>query len=254
VGGADRAEDAGREGIMPRRDPNEPPKKRGRKPKILARRENPGYGIVDMGVPDREITDIKATLAAARMKVSECPVCAKVESTRMRIENDLVSLSSSRGMTKQGDTTIKQLAVRWKISEEGLLAHRDQCMKRSAVMLLEKKGAGDIDNSAAWISKLTKYLEVVDGVIAREGMQIEPDPRVMLAAADEGRKICETNARLFLDLWKLRVDVKVQDDFMRIVLEVINQVAPAAKEKIVEKIKARLAMATAGGAHAGSWL
>ena len=240
---------------MPRRPEGEPPKKRGRKPKIMARRENPGNGIIDMGISDREIGDIKATLAASRMGVEGgCPVCARVERTRFRIENDLVCLSSSRGMTKQGDTTIKQLAVRWRISEEALLAHRDKCMKRNAVMVLEKKGSGDIDNSAAWIGKLTKYLEVVDGVIEREGMQPETDPRVMLGAADEGRKICETNARLFLDLWKLRVDVKVQDDFMRIVLEVINQVAPAAKERIVEKIKARLAMATAGGASGGSWL
>jgi len=244
---------------MATRKPWDPPKKKvGRPPKILARRD-PSLREIDAvpgvhGAPltDKEIGEVKVTLAATRIKPdADCPICAKSESAIYKINKALVTITAS-GVTSDGDKSIKELAKRWNVDEEALIRHRDLCMKRDAVMVLEKKGTGDIENSAAWIGKLTKYLEVVDGVIMREEMQPEPDPRVLVGAADEGRKICETNAKLFLDLWRLRVDAKVQDDFMRIVLEVVNQIAPAAKERIVERIKARLAMATAGGAR--SWL
>ena len=227
---------------MPRKKPGEPPKKRGRPPKVQQRRSGRAKGL-----PDSEIQDIKSMAAAVRVEVLEaCPMCAKKKETREKIEAALLAVTAGM-VTEEGDSNIGQVAGRWRISAEVLLAHRDKCMKHDAVLTLEKKGTGDIENSAAWISKLAKYLEVVDGVIAREEAQPEPDPRVLLDSADKGRKICETNARLFLDLWKLRIDQKVQDDFMRIVLEVVDHVAPLAKERIIEKLKGRLALATASG-------
>ena len=220
-----------------------PKKKMGRPPKIEARR---GTGPV-RGLPDSKIGEIKSMAAAARIKVDgDCPVCAKKEEQRRKIEDDLMLVTAGL-RTEEGYTTFGQLGSKFNIPSVQLIAHRDKCMKQQAVLVLDRNGRNDVENAASWMGKLTKYLQLVDRLIDREECEEKPDPRVLLNCADEGRKICETNAKMFIDLWKLQVDQKVQDDFIRMVLEVIDQVAPQARDKIIEKLKGRLAMAKAMG-------
>lgn len=233
--------------------PEDPKRKRGRPPKIEKERIKARTSGHCRKLPQAEIDEIQAMTAAARIDTdAACPVCALSEKKRAQCEEDIL-LVTSENRTADGMATIGQVANKYNIKMHDLMRHRDKCMVKEAVLVLDKvpaKGGSmpnDIDNSAAWISQLAKYLTVVDGVIATEQDKDVPDPRVLLSAAESGRKVCETNARLFLDLYKLRVDKRVQDDFMRIVLETVEKVAPAAKDEIVRKLKARLAMATAAG-------
>lgn len=223
----------------------EPKKKKrmGRPPKVEAKR---GTGP-KRALPQREIDEIKSVAAAAHIEVVDgCPICARGEDERQKIENALLMVTAGL-RSDEGFSTFGQIASRYQIPTVNLLAHRDKCMKQQAVLVLDKNGGNDVENAAAWIGKLAKYLEIVDRIIDREELEAEPDSRLLLQCADEGRKICETNAKMFIDLWKLQIDQKVQDDFIRMVLEVVDQVVPQAKEKIIDKLKGRLAMARAMG-------
>lgn len=219
--------------------------KRGRAKKAIAAKTS----VVPRLLPQADLDEIKSMAAAGRIKVDgDCPVCAMGEKKRAGCEEALLVVTAG-GVTKDGASTVGQLACQYKVSSEALLRHRDGCMKREAVLALDKRNGGnEVENSAAWISKLAKYLAEVDKVLERENAMPDPDARIILAGAEEGRKICETNARMFIDLYKLRIDQKVQDDFMRIVLDVVDQVVPQAKEMIIEKLKGRLAVASASGA------
>ena len=68
-----------------------------------------------------------------------------------------------------------------------------------------------------------------------------------LSAVEQARKICDTNTRLFIEVYKLQLDKKVQDDFRKIVLEVIERCAPEARDRIVAELKRRYQLVTALG-------
>lgn len=224
-----------------------PKKKMGRPPKVLGKR---GTGTPS-ALPQRDIDEIKSVAAASHIEVvGNCPVCAREEAERQKIENALAMVTAGL-RSDDGYSTFGQIAARYKIPIVNLLAHRDKCMKRQAVMVLHKQGVNDVENAASWMGKLAKYLEIVDRIIDREELEAEPDSRLLLQCADEGRKICESNAKMFIELWKLQVDQKVMDDFIRMVLEVVDQVVPQAKEQVMKKLMERLAMARAMGVRGG---
>lgn len=233
--------------------PEPPKKKRGRPPKVEKERiKARTTGGVSRKIPQGDIDEIQAMTAAAHISAdAECPVCCFSDKKRQRCEEDLFAVTADV-VTPDGMRTIGQVAVKYGVKAVDLLRHRDKCMVKEAVLVLDKPRAGnapsmDIENSAAWIKQLAKYLEVADGVIANEQSLEVPDPRVLLAAAAEGRKICETNAKLFLELYRLRLDKRVMDDFIRSVLEVLEKVAPAAKDEVIRQLKGRLALTTAAG-------
>lgn len=238
--------------------PDDPEKrKRGRPPKVekerIAARTHGGHA---RKIPQVEIDEIQAMAAASRIEdVVECPVCALSKAKRERCEEDLLVVTSGN-TTADGMNAIGQVANKYSVKLADLVRHRDKCMVKESLLALEKPrsfapaapaSANDIGNSAAWIAQLTKYQRVIDGVIEVENEKDIPDSRLLLNAAESGRRLCETNAKLFLDIYKLRVDKRVQDDFIRIVLETVEKVAPAAKDEIIRKLKARLAMASAAG-------
>ena len=233
-------------------------KKRGRPPKAIAKKEakaamegpKPRDRGIKAPLPQSDIDMISAATAASQIKdVEDCPVCAHPK--RKQVEEDLYVIMSG-GVTKAGHTELGQLTAQYQCKTVDLMRHRDKCMVKEAVLVLDKPkkgevGTHEVENSAAWISKLSKYLTVVDGVIEREMEEDAPDQRLLLSAAESGRKICETNAKLFLDVYKLRIDKRVQDDFMRIVLDAVSECSPELRDKIMAKLKSRLAVANAAG-------
>ena len=234
--------------------PDKPKKKMGRPPKIEKERiKARERGGVPRPLPQSEIDEIQSMTAAARIETdAECRVCALSPKKLAQCEEDILVITSGN-TTVDGLNQLSQAALKYGVKTVELMRHRDKCMVKEAVLVLDKvpakngSKATDIDNSAAWIGRLVKYLSVVDSVIEAEQEKDIPDPRVLLSAAEAGRKTCETNAKLFLDLYKLRIDKRVQDDFIRIVLETVEKVAPAAKDEIIRQLKGRLAMATAAG-------
>lgn len=237
--------------------PDDPAKrKRGRPPKVEKERiEARAKGGHVRKLPQSEIDEIQAMTAAARIEdVAECPVCAMTKTRQERCEEDLLVVTSGN-VTTDGMSLLSQVANKYNVKMVDLVRHRDKCMVKESLLALDKPRPSslspatpnDIGNSAAWISQLVKYQSVVDGVIENESGKDIPDSRLLLSAAESGRKICETNAKLFLELYKLRVDKRVQDDFIRIVLDTVEKVAPAAKDEIIRKLKARLAVASAAG-------
>lgn len=240
----------------PMASPSEAPKRRrGRPPKIEQEREKLSERRrgVCRRLPQESIEEIKAVSAASRIKkTQDCPVCAFPQEKREKVEEELLAVMAGV-ITSDGMSQVNQVANKYDLKVVDLIRHRDNCMLREAVLVLDgpkKEGAvksTDIENSAAWIKQLTKYLDVADGVISNELGKDIPDPRVLLSAAESGRKICETNAKLFIELYKLRLDKRVMDDFIRSVLDVLERVAPAAKDEVIRQLKARLAVTTAAG-------
>ena len=242
----------------PMASPVDAPKKRkrGRPPKIEQEREKLSerrHGVCRR-LPQESIEEIKAVSAASRIKKTlDCPVCSFPPEKREKVEEELLAVMAGV-ITSDGMSQVNQVANKYDLKVVDLIRHRDNCMLREAVLVLDgPKKAGavqstDIENSAAWIRQLTKYLDVADGVIRNELEEKDiPDPRVLLSAAESGRKICETNAKLFIELYKLRLDKRVMDDFIRSVLDVLERVAPAAKDEVIRQLKARLAVTTAAG-------
>ena len=77
--------------------------------------------------------------------------------------------------------------------------------------------------------------------------ELGKDDKLLLSAVEQARKICDTNTRLFIEVYKLQLDKKVQDDFRKIVLEVIERCAPEARDRIVAELKRRYQLVTALG-------
>lgn len=235
--------------------PDDGKRKRGRPPKIEKERLKSRTSGASRKLPQSDIDEIQAVSAAAHIATdADCPVCALSERKRLQAEEDVLCVTAGN-VTQDGMSTLGQVAQKYSthgVKMVDLLRHRDKCMVKEAVLALDKpRGSNapamDIENSAAWIKQLTKYLDVADGVIQTELGKDIPDPRVLLAASAEGRKICETNAKLFLELYRLRLDKRVMDDFIRSVLEVLEKVAPAAKDEVIRQLKGRLAVTSAAG-------
>lgn len=100
-------------------------------------------------------------------------------------------------------------------------------------------------DGAYFIQRLGDYLLKADDVIQRA--ELGKDDKLLLSAVEQARKICDTNTRLFIEVYKLQLDKKVQDDFRKIVLEVIERCAPEARDRIVAELKRRYQLVTALG-------
>ncbi len=95
---------------------------------------------------------------------------------------------------------------------------------------------GDVHKGQAIINRLNSYLLQVEAIIEAG----EPsDIRGTLLALDQARKTCETMARLYLDVMQAQLDLTVQTEFRRIVMEAINATAPEVRQRIVAEIQAR---------------
>lgn len=101
-----------------------------------------------------------------------------------------------------------------------------------------KEEPSKISEGEAIIHRLNSYLLKVEGLI--QTMDLD-DPRSMLLAIDQARKTCETLAKLYLDIIKAQIDVKVQNEFRQIVLDAINSTAPDVRQRIVSEIRSRAA-------------
>ena len=144
---------------------------------------------------------------------------------------------------------LEALAEKYGVSRHQLRYHRERCMLYNVAESLDKNtGTGKgtaMKDGAYFIQRLGDYLLKVDDVIQRA--ELGKDDKLLLSAVEQARKICDTNTRLFIEVYKLQLDKKVQDDFRKIVLEVIERCAPEARDRIVAELKRRYQLVTALG-------
>lgn len=115
----------------------------------------------------------------------------------------------------------------------------DQESHAQGLLNLAQDAPGDALDGQAIISRLNNYLRQVEAIIAAG----EPsDIRGMLLALDQARKVCETMAKLYLDIMQAQLDLNVQNEFRRIVIEAVNAADPATRERIVAEIQTRAAV------------
>ena len=106
-------------------------------------------------------------------------------------------------------------------------------------------GSGHIDLT----ERLEAYLGRVEGIL--DGID-DSDPRNKIGAIDQARKTCESIAKIHLDLMRAQLDVQVQQEFRRIVMEAINDTAPEVRQRIVSEIQSRArAFGVLGGLGCG---
>jgi hypothetical protein len=84
--------------------------------------------------------------------------------------------------------------------------------------------------------RLGMYLDLTEGILA--GIAVG-DHKLKLLALDQARKNCETIAKLHLDIMRAQLDVQVQAEFRQIVMEAINDTAPAVRQRILDQIQSR---------------
>ena len=144
---------------------------------------------------------------------------------------------------------LEALAEKYGVSRHQLRYHRERCMLYKVAESLDKNtGTGKgtaMKDGAYFIQRLGDYLLKADDVIQRA--ELGKDDKLLLSAVEQARKICDTNTRLFIEVYKLQLDKKVQDDFRKIVLEVIERCAPEARDRIVAELKRRYQLVTALG-------
>jgi len=175
----------------------------------------------------------------------ECVICKHEKSAE--IDDEILAV----GNDIENKSSFNDIARKYGVSRGDIYYHRQHCMLKRVALELDK-GTGNgsstaMRNGSYYIERLGYYLDKTDRVISRLE-ESEEDDKLLLSAIEEARKICETNTKMFIEVFKLKLDSRVQDDFRKIVLEVIDRVAPEARDRIISELKSRLILArTLGG-------
>jgi len=197
----------------------------------------------------------------ALQKPSPCPFCTS-ESLRLQAEGLYADDVSDVEIARQCRVQVAQVRYHFeqctvRVAELGARIASDDAKDaesqaevdaRREVLLGGSDGACTALDGSLLISRLNRYLTLVEGLIVQENPKDPKSMRVSLSALDQARKTVETMTKLYLDMMQAQLDADVQSEFRRIVMEAINAADPATRQRIVVEIQSRAAVfGTVGG-------